>query len=75
MQNMDEVRSNLTEVFNGLKAGTIKHHDACEMNNACGKIINSVKIQLEYYAMLKEIPPRIPFLEKATTPKIEEKKK
>ena len=64
MKNMDEVRSNLTSIFDGLKAGTLKHADACEMNNACGKVINSVKVELEYYAMLKKTP-NITFLEKS----------
>ena len=65
MKNMDEVRESLTTVYEGLKAGTIKHHDACEMNNACGKIIASIKVELEYYQMLKQAPPRIPFLDRA----------
>ena len=64
MKNMDEVRENLTAVFDGLKGGTLKHHDACEMNNACGKVINSVKVELEYYAMLKKTP-KIAFLDRS----------
>lgn len=61
MKNMDEVRTELTNIYNDLRAGKIKHHEAGEMNNSCGKIINSVKMELEYYALRKE-PPNIPFL-------------
>ena len=62
MKNMDEVREALSAVYQGLKAGTIKPHEACEMNNACGKIINTVKLELEYYALIKETP-KIKFLQ------------
>ena len=54
MRNMEEVRAALSDVYNGLKGGTIKPNEACEMNNACGKIINTVKMELEYAALLKE---------------------
>lgn len=56
MKNMDEVRAALTSVYNGLKDGSVKPNIACEMNNACGKIINTVKLELEYYALIKETP-------------------
>lgn len=66
MNNMDEVRANLTSIFDGLKAATLKHADAREMNNACGKVINTVKVELEYYALLKK-QPNIPFLGRQKT--------
>lgn len=61
MKSMDDVRAELTNIYEGLKAGTIKHHEAGEMNNSCGKIINSVKVELEYYVARKEAP-NIPFI-------------
>lgn len=62
MKNMTEVREALSAVFEGLKNGDIKPNVACEMNNACGKIINSVKLELEYYSMIKETP-KVRFLQ------------
>jgi hypothetical protein len=49
-------------VFKGLKDGTVKHNDASELANLAGKMINSAKVQVEYYALRKEAP-RIAFLE------------
>lgn len=62
MKNMEDVCANLTFVFEGLKEGVIKPNVACEMNNACGKVLSAAKLQLEYYKLLKE-PPRIRLLE------------
>lgn len=67
MKNMDEVRDALSAVYRGLKDGTIKPNEACEMNNACGKIINTVKLELEYYSLIKETPS-IKFLERPALP-------
>lgn len=61
MKNIHEVRDELASVYQGLKNGDIKHHDAAEMNNSLGKIIGSLKVELEYYALRKEAP-NIPFL-------------
>lgn len=61
MNNANELRTQLTEVFMGLKDGTIQAKDASEFANIAGKMINSAKIQVEYYALRKEIPT-IPFL-------------
>ncbi len=61
MRNMNDVRANLTHVFDGLKSGAIQAATACEMNNACGKVLHSVKLELEYFKLTKE-PPNIPFL-------------
>jgi hypothetical protein len=41
--------------------GAIKPKEAGELANVAGKMINSAKIQLEYYALRKETPS-IPFL-------------
>lgn len=61
MKNITEVRAQLSEVFEMLKSGAIQPGTATELNNAAGKIINSVKVELEYYALRKE-KPEIPFL-------------
>jgi hypothetical protein len=61
MKNVEELRTRLSEVFIGLQDGTIKHKDASELANLAGKMINSAKVQVEYYALRKEAP-EIPFL-------------
>jgi hypothetical protein len=63
MKNVTELRVQLSEVFNDLRAGTIKHTDASELANIAGKMINSAKVQLDYHALTKQIP-KIPFLDK-----------
>jgi 5-formyltetrahydrofolate cyclo-ligase len=65
MKNVEELRTQLAEVFTGLQNGTIKHKDASELANLAGKMINSAKVQVEYYALRKEAP-LIPFLGAAT---------
>ena len=66
MKNVEELRTQLAEVFTGLQNGTIKHKDASELANLAGKMINSAKVQVEYYALRKEAPV-IPFLGAVTT--------
>ena len=62
MQNIKQLRNELSNVFTGLKDGSIEPKTATEMNNAAGKIINTVKVQLEYAALRKE-KPEIDFLD------------
>lgn len=62
MQNMNELRDELSAVFDGLKSGSIKPCEAAEISNLAGKMINSAKVQVEYYALRKEVP-NIKFLE------------
>lgn len=61
MKNVEALRTELATVFAGLKAGTIKPGEAAELANVAGKMINSAKVQVEYYALRKEAP-QIPFL-------------
>ena len=61
MQNIDEVRKELCAAFGDLKAGSLEVKVAAEMSNMAGKIINSLKVQLEYSALRKE-KPSIKFL-------------
>ena len=62
MKNCDELRQELALTFEKLKAGEIKPGEAAELANLAGKMINSAKVQVEYYAMRKEVPT-IAFLE------------
>lgn len=62
MKNMIELRDALSEVFDSLREGKLSNKDASELVNCTGKIINSVKVELEYYALRKE-KPKIDFFE------------
>lgn len=61
MRNIEEVRAELAAVFKGLKDGTVDTKVAGELNNCAGKIINTLKVELEFAALRKETP-NIPFL-------------
>lgn len=61
MNNAHELRTELAAVFAQLKAGEIKPLEAAELANLAGKMINSAKVQVEYYALRKE-SPEIAFL-------------
>lgn len=62
MKNVNTLRDELADVFAQLRAGTIKPGEAAELANLAGKMINSAKAQIEYYALRKEAPT-IAFLE------------
>ena len=56
MKNAEELRRSLSEVFRQLQAGELKPTEASELANLGGKMINSAKVQVEYYALRKEAP-------------------
>ena len=70
MQTITELRSELLKLFNDLKTGEVDVKVAGEMNNTAGKLINTIKVELEY-AALRKAEPSIPFLDRpaATDPK------
>jgi hypothetical protein len=53
--NAQEWRTELEELYLGLKQGKIKPPVACEMNNTIGKIINLTKLELEYHKMTRQM--------------------
>jgi hypothetical protein len=61
MKTVTDLRNELCNTFDDLKAGNITPKVASEMNNSAGKIINTLKIQLDYHTMTKT-KPSIPFL-------------
>lgn len=61
MKNIVDLRNELVAIFEQLKAKEISYADAKELNNSAGKIINSVKVELEY-AALRKAKPEIMFL-------------
>jgi len=65
MKNAEALRDQLSEVFAGLRDGTVKHSEAAELANIAGKMINSARAQVEYYILRKETP-HIMFLESTT---------
>jgi len=56
MNNVNELRTELADVFAKLRAGEIKPGEAAELANLAGKMIGSAKVQVEYYALRKELP-------------------
>jgi 5-formyltetrahydrofolate cyclo-ligase len=62
MKNAEALRKSLADVFRQLQSGEIDAKDASELANLGGKMINSAKVQVEYYALRKEAP-KIAWLE------------
>ena len=56
METIEKLREELSNVFYGLKNGEIEPKIAAEMNNSAGKIINTVKVQMDYANIRKETP-------------------
>ena len=66
MRNIAELRDELFKVFEELRDGSLTPKQAAEINNCAGKIINSVKVELDYHALrhaIKDNPPTIKFIE------------
>jgi len=61
MKTITDLRDELCNTFEDLKVGKITPKVASEMNNSAGKIIHTLKVQLDYHTMTKTTP-KIPFL-------------
>jgi len=61
MNSVNELRTNLSAVWEKLIVGHMTPQKAAEFANIAGKMINSAKVQIEYYALCKE-KPEITFL-------------
>jgi len=68
--NIQDLRTDLIDAYESLKADPRRVVQVSELANTAGKIIGSVKIELEY-ALLKKERPNLPFLEYAKPPMIE----
>lgn len=66
MQNITELRTSLADNYSKMKAGKMSLGVGKELANTAGKIINSLRTELEYNQMLN-IKEKIPFLEKHKT--------
>jgi hypothetical protein len=62
MKTINDVRDQLSIIFNELRGGEIKPNEADSLANIAGKMIASAKVQLDYYALTKT-RPEIYFLE------------
>lgn len=51
-----KLRLRLAKTFEELSSGSLKAKEAKELANIAGKMINSAKVQVEYYALRKEAP-------------------
>ncbi len=56
MKNVNELRENLSNIFEQLQNKSISTNEAAELANLAGKMIASAKVQLEYYSLRKESP-------------------
>lgn len=56
MKNINELRQSLGDNYTQMKSGKMKIALGKELSNAAGKILNSVKVELEYAKMLNEKP-------------------
>lgn len=61
MENITELRNNLADLFEQIRTDAIDVKHAAEMNNTAGKIIASLKVELDY-AEQRQVQPDIEFL-------------
>jgi hypothetical protein len=61
METAGMLRKEMKTIQEDLRSGKISVNEAKEHANIAGKMINSAKIQVEYYALLGETP-KIDFL-------------
>ena len=62
ISNVNDLRNNLSDVFEALRNGDIAHKEAKEISNLAGKMINSAKVQLDYHSLRKDEDFKIDFL-------------
>ena len=56
MKSMKDVRNKLVDLNAQLESGSLDIKIVAEMHNGIGKIINTVRTQLEYSKLRKETP-------------------
>jgi len=62
VKNMNELRTKLSSVMDRVEKDKAFIPQAMEINNAAGKLIGTVRTELEYYKLRREKPPRMPFV-------------
>lgn len=58
IKNMNDLRKELCEVIETVKKDRRYCPQATEITNAAGKIINSLRVELDYYKLAKETLPK-----------------
>lgn len=56
MKNVTDMRERLSGVFDKLEKGTIDPRVAKQMNNSAGKILYSIRVELEQASLRNEAP-------------------
>lgn len=56
MRNVEELRNEMSAIFQELRDRKITPKEADSFSTIVGKITQSAKVQLEYYALRKEAP-------------------
>jgi hypothetical protein len=64
-RDINELRDQLLDAFDWVKADPRRANQVKEMTNAAGKILGTVKAQMEY-SLLRGEEPEIPFLGKTS---------
>lgn len=54
--NIHELTASIAQLFADIGNEAVKANIAKEMNNSAGKIVATIKVQLEYSALRKEAP-------------------
>jgi len=62
MKNIVELRENLADNYEKMKANEMELKLGKELANTAGKLINTIKVELEYNQVIGE-KNRIPFLD------------
>ncbi len=60
-KDINELREQLLDAFDWVKADPRRANQVKEMTNAAGKILGTIKAQMEY-SMLRSEEPDIPFM-------------
>jgi hypothetical protein len=60
-KNIEELRNGLLDAYEWVKADPRRANQVKEMTNAAGKVIGTIKLELEY-SMLRKETPNISFL-------------
>ena len=66
MKNVTEMRQRLSTVFDKLERGEIHPRVAKQMNSSAGKILYSIRVELEQ-ACLRNVIPDVDWLRTSTT--------
>ena len=64
-KDINELRTQLLDAFDWVKGDPRRANQVKEMTNAAGKILGTIKLQMEY-AMLRGEEPDVPFLGKTS---------